>query len=151
MITLKRTNSDDQDFVDIIKYLDAELAIIDGEDHSFYAQYNKIDKIKHVIIAYQDELAIACGAIKEFSSKTMEIKRMYTLKGARGKGLASQVLSDLELWSKELGYDSCMLETGKRQEDAIALYQKNGYQIIPNYGQYIGVANSVCFEKELKS
>jgi putative acetyltransferase len=59
------------------------------------------------------------------------------------------VLKALEDWAKELGYHKCILETGKRQPDAIALYQKNGYSIMPNYGQYQGVTNSVCFEKQL--
>jgi putative acetyltransferase len=60
------------------------------------------------------------------------------------------VLSELESWAAELGYPKCVLETGKRQPEAIALYEKQGYQRIPNYGQYIGVENSVCFEKVLK-
>ncbi len=50
-------------------------------------------------------------------------------------------------WASELGYTSCVLETGKRQPEAIALYTKNGYKIIPNYEQYEGVENSVCFRK----
>ena len=41
------------------------------------------------------------------------------------------------------------VETGKKQPEAIALYRKKGYEQIPNYGQYIGVENSVCFEKTL--
>jgi len=55
----------------------------------------------------------------------------------------------LEHWAVELGYKKCVLETGKRQPDAIALYTKQGYESIPNYGQYMGMENSVCFEKEL--
>jgi len=50
----------------------------------------------------------------------------------------------------ELGYEKCILETGKKQPEAIALYKKNGYKLIPNYGQYAEVENSVCFEKEMK-
>ena len=79
----------------------------------------------------------------------MEVKRMYTLPEYRGKGLAAMVLSDLEKWASELAYKRCVLETGKRQPEAIKLYEKNGYQVTPNYGQYIGIENSVCFEKPL--
>jgi len=150
MTTLKRTNSDDKDFIELVKYLDAELAIIDGEDHSFYDQYNKIDNIKHVIVAYKDNKPAACGAIKELNPTTMEVKRMYTVAKGRGHGLATQILVQLEQWALELGYQKCVLETGKRQEDAVALYQKNGYQLTNNYGQYVGIENSVCFEKEMK-
>jgi GNAT superfamily N-acetyltransferase len=74
---------------------------------------------------------------------------MYTRPDSRGKGIASLVLAELERWAGELSYERCMLETGKRQPEAIALYKRRGYGIIPNYGQYVGVENSVCFAKEL--
>jgi len=79
----------------------------------------------------------------------MEVKRMYVLPQHRGKGLATRILTGLESWAKELSYQKCILETGKRQPEAIALYTKNGYIVIPNYGQYKGIENSVCFEKVL--
>lgn len=148
-LSIKKTNSSDLDFVELVRLLDTELAIIDGDDHGFYSQYNKIDKINHVVLVYDGAIAIACGAIKEFSTTAMEVKRMFTLPNYRGKGAASILLKELEKWAKELGYAECVLETGKRQEDAVALYQKNGYRIIPNYGQYIGVENSVCFKKKI--
>ena len=74
---------------------------------------------------------------------------MYTAPESRGKGIASQVLRELENWASELSYKKCILETGKKQPEAIGLYKKNGYKIIPNYGQYAGVDNSLCFEKEV--
>lgn len=149
MLYLKRTDSDDPDFVALVKLLDADLALRDGEEHTFYAQYNKIDKIKHVVLAYEDDTPLGCGAIKEFESGTMEVKRMYVLPDGRGKGIATKLLAELEDWARELSFDRCILETGLKQPEAIGLYQKNGYQLIPNYGQYAGVENSVCFEKML--
>jgi GNAT superfamily N-acetyltransferase len=77
----------------------------------------------------------------------MEVKRMYVLPNNRGKGIATTLLWELEKWALELGYMKCVLETGKRQPEAISLYEKSGYQRIPNYGQYKGVENSICFEK----
>ena len=59
------------------------------------------------------------------------------------------VLKDLEAWAKELGYTKCILETGKKMPEAIRVYEKNDYALIPNYGQYAGVVESVCFEKLL--
>ena len=150
MINILRTNSDNKDFISLVKLLDADLAERDGKEHSFYAQYNKIDKIKYVIVAYENGNPVSCGAIKEYEPGIMEVKRMYTLLESRGKGFASKILSELEKWAKELGYGKCILETGKKQPEAIALYKKNGYKLIPNYGQYAGVENSVCFEKEIK-
>ena len=150
MITIKRANSDNKDFIELVKYLDADLAKRDGKEHSFYAQFNKIDKIKHVIVAYENDDPIGCGAIKEYAPKIVEIKRMYTSPASRGKGIATKILIELEKWATELSYEKCILETGKRQSEAIALYKKNGYQLIQNYGQYAGIENSQCFEKEMK-
>ena len=121
MLTFLRTNSTHQDFISLVRQLDIELATIDGDEHSFYVQYNKIDKINHVIIAYENELPIACGAIKQFSENTMEVKRMYILAPYRGKGTASGVLIQLEKWAAEMNYSQCILETGIRQPDAIRL------------------------------
>lgn len=149
MITITRTTSDNLDFINLVAALDKELAIIDGDDHAFYSQYNKIDKIQHAIVAYKDGFPVGCGAIKQFDPNSMEVKRMFVNPKGRNMGTATAILKDLENWAKELGYKKCLLETGKRQEDAVALYTKNGYDLIPNYGQYEGVENSVCFEKVL--
>ena len=150
MIATIRTDSDNQDFIELVKYLDADLAARDGDDHPFYAQFNKINKIKYVVVAYENDRPVGCGAIKEYAPAIMEVKRMYTAPGSRGRGIASQVLNALEIWAAELSYEKCILETGKKQPEAIALYQKNGYHLIPNYGQYAEIENSLCFEKHLK-
>ena len=149
MLTLIRTDASHPHFIELVRGLDADLAIRDGRDHDFYNQFNKIDMIKYAVVAYEDDKPTSCGAIKEFDPVTMEVKRMYTLPVSRGKGIASQVLNELEIWAKELNYKKCILETGKKQPEAIALYQKSGYKLISNYGQYAGIDNSVCFEKEL--
>ena len=149
MITIKRTDSEDLDFQSLVGELDKELAIRDGEDHSFYAQYNKINAIKYVLVAYENDKAVGCGAIKSFDENSMEVKRMFVPLENRGKGVASLILKELENWAKELGNEKCVLETGYKQPEAIRLYEKNGYIKIPNYGQYIGMNNSVCFEKML--
>ena len=150
MIKITRTNSHNPDFIGLVKLLDADLEIRDGEDHTFYAQFNKLDKIKYVVIAYENEKPSGCGALKEFNANTMEIKRMYVSPESRKKGIATKILTELENWSSELSYENCILETGKRQPEAIELYKKNGYKRIPNYGQYSGVENSLCFEKKIK-
>lgn len=150
MITTIRTNSENQDFRELVKYLDADLAIRDGSEHAFYAQFNKVDMIKHVVVAYDEKKPVGCGAIKVLTSDSMEVKRMYTAPESRGKGVASTVLNELEKWTAELSYGKCLLETGKKQPEAIALYTKSGYKVVQNYGQYAGVENSICFEKKLE-
>lgn len=149
MLSLIRTHSVNPDFVSLVLQLDQDLAERDGKEHGFYAQFNTLTAIQHVVVAYEEGKAVACGAMKELDKNTMEIKRMFTTPTHRAKGIASQVLGELETWAKESGYTVCRLETGKRQPEAIAVYQKNGYVQIPNYGQYAGIENSVCFEKKL--
>jgi len=149
MLQIIRTNSSHPNFISLVKLLDAELAERDGDDNVFYAQFNKLDMIKHVLVVYEKDKPIACGAIKEFDPTTMEVKRMYTLAEYRCKGIATKILIELEKWAAELNYKKCILETGKRQPEAIQLYKKSGYRLISNYGQYAGVENSLCFEKEV--
>lgn len=148
-INLLRTDSNHSGFKDLVRQLDAYLAVTDGEDHAFYDQFNKIDHIRHVVIAFSDNQPVGCGAIKEFSSTAAEVKRMFVIPEVRGRGIALSILSELEKWAVELGYAACVLETGSRQVEAIALYTKAGYSLIPNYGQYEGVENSLCFEKRV--
>ena len=149
MINILRTDSTHPDFIELVRRLDADLAERDGEDHSFYSQFNAIDGIKYAVAAYENNRPMGCGAMKEYEQAAMEIKRMYTLPESRGKGIATRILTELEHWAAELSCKKCILETGKRQPEAIRLYEKYGYRPIPNYGQYAGVENSVCFEKLL--
>jgi len=149
MFTLKRISSQHQDFIRLVAALDKDLSERDGNDHAFYNQFNSISEIKYALVAYLDTKPVGCGAIKEFDSISMEVKRMYVLPEARGQGLATLILKGLEAWAKELGYENCVLETGKRQPEAISLYTKNCYETISNYGQYVGIENSVCFRKIL--
>ena len=149
MITLKRTNSDDVDFKKLVALLDQDLAIRDGEDHAFYNQFNKTDKIKHAVVYYENDIPVGCGAFREKESDKTEIKRMYVQPDHRKKGIASAILKELEIWAKEVGYTYTILETGKNQPEAINLYQKQEYTIIPNYPPYEQMDNSVCMKKTL--
>ena len=144
-----RTDSSNKDFQNLVKELDAYLAIVDGKEHDFYNQYNKIDSIKYAVVIYDGDEPVGCGAIKEYAEGIMEVKRMYVPEDKRGRGIASMVLKELEKWAKELKMEKCILETGHRQVEAVRLYMKSGYKVISNYGQYAGVENSVCFEKNL--
>ncbi len=147
MVRILRTNSDNISFRGLVALLDADLAQRDGDDHPFYAQYNKIDKIKHAVVAYVNEKPAGCGAIKEYEKDTAEVKRMFVCADHRRKGIARRILSELEQWAEELHYSCCILETGKKQPEAIALYQNSGYTLIPNYGQYANIDNSICMKK----
>ena len=156
-IKTERTTSENQDFINLVKDLDAYLKITDEDEHDFYNQFNNIDVLKHVVVIYSDtetssaqvKKPIGCGAIKKFDLTTMEIKRMYLSPENRGKNIAQKIVEELEVWTKELGYKKCILETGKRQLEAVKFYHKCKYKIIPNYGQYKNMENSICFEKTI--
>ncbi|MDO7854108.1 GNAT family N-acetyltransferase [Hymenobacter convexus] len=149
MLRLVRTTSENADFRALVQLLDQDLARRDGAEHAFYAQFNKIAKINHAVVAYLGDEPVGCGAMKEFEAGQMEIKRMFVQPAHRGTGVAPAVLAELERWAREQKYTACVLETGKKQPEAIRLYEKSGYEFTPNYGQYIGVENSVCLRKAL--
>ena len=128
--------------------LDEYLAYVDGDDHAFYDQFNKIDALQHCIVLFEEENPVGCGAIKGYDGETAEIKRMFVIPEFRGKGYASAILNELEQWAKKLQFKKVILETGTGQKEAIKLYRKT-YEQIENYGQYKGVDTSVCFSKEL--
>ena len=147
MLKITRTDSVNADFRELVQLLDGELRIRDGAEHGFYAQFNKIDTIREVVVAYENEIAVGCGAFKEYEHNIAEIKRMFVRPESRNQGIAGKILSELEAWANELNFAECVLETGLKQPEAVHLYQKSGYEIIPNYGQYAGVENSVCMRK----
>lgn len=151
MIELVRTNSEDPDFLALVMLLDDELQIRDGVEHSFYAQFNKPVGLSGVVVAYLDETPVGCGAFKTYSAETAEIKRMFVKSEERGKRIAADILAELEAWAREMDLSECILETGFKQPEAIALYKRSGYDVIPNYGQYAGIENSVCMRKSVEN
>jgi putative acetyltransferase len=149
MLQINRTSSENVDFQTLVKELDQYLAFVDGDDHAYYHQFNKTDSLQYVLVAYWNGVAVGCGAIRPYDETSMEVKRMYVLPEQRGKGLAKAILKELEHWAAELHFENCILETGKRQTEAVGLYKNCGYEVIENYGQYKAVTNSVCFKKSL--
>jgi putative acetyltransferase len=146
MLQLVRTDSSNQGFRDLVQLLDAYLSEKNGDQDAFFSAYNKIDQINNVVVGYEDGRAVACGAFKPYEGMA-EIKRMYVREHCRGRGLAGQVLKELEIWAAQSGFSFCVLETAKFMPDAVGLYRKHQYEIIPNYGQYEGVEDSVCMKK----
>lgn len=149
MLEIVRTDSNNPDFIALVKSLDSYLKVTDGDEHTFYNQFNNIDVLKHCIVAYADKRAVGCGAFKVYDANTAEIKRMFTKPESRGKNIARKILTNLEVWAKEIGNSYSILETGKRQIEAVTFYKKCGYTVISNYGQYKNMDNSICYKKEL--
>lgn len=149
MIKTQRSEAGNPDFTHLTEQLDHYLSKINGEKDFFFKKHNHIDHSMKVALIYKEEIAIACGAFKQITNEVAEIKRMYVLPEQRSKGVASKLLISLEDWARELGFQYSRLETAKSMIDAVALYLKNGYQVIPNYAPYIGEESSICFEKKL--
>ena len=149
MIEIKRTNSQNEDFIQLVAALDKDLAIRDGDEHGFYAQFNKIANLNHVVVLYNNNIPVACGAIKPYESNCMEPKHNSVPETQRAKRRASTALTELEKWALDLDTSQLILQTQLKQPEAIAFYRKNNYTVIPNYGQYANIENSVCFEKNL--
>ncbi|MGZ2370440.1 GNAT family N-acetyltransferase [Ancylomarina sp. YFZ004] len=148
MIRIVRTNAENKAFIKLVQLLNSDLAERDGANHPL-SQFNTIENIKYVVLAYENNKPIGCGAIAAYDSSTMEVKRMYVSPEVRGKRIGSHMLSELERWAKELGSSSCILFTGKNQPEANRLYVRSGYSQIKKYGKLAEIADSLCFAKEL--
>jgi len=144
---LVRTTSNHSDFQKLIAIFDEYLVDIDGDQRDFFSHYNN-KHLEHALVVYDGETAVGCGGFKKYDEHTAEIKRMFVHPDHRGKGIASTILMELENWAKEEDFTAFILETSPKLTNAIALYKKTGYQLIPNFGQYIGVENSLCMKKE---
>ena len=149
MITLARTTSQNKDFQELIRLLDEGLWERYGEIQGPYVALNKVENNQTVIVAYVEGIAQGCGCFKQLQHSVVEIKRMFVREEARGKGIASALLKELESWAIELGNTIAILETGTKQIEAIGMYKKSGYSQMDNYEPYIGMPYSVCFQKDL--
>jgi GNAT superfamily N-acetyltransferase len=149
-IKTKRTTANHPDFIYLVSLLDHELWVELEEDQSTYDQYNKVPDIQTAVIIYYDEKSVAIGCFKKYNDTTVEIKRMYVAKAYRGKGISKMILTELERWAIEEGFEYSILETSIHFDIAKSLYQKAGYVVIPNYDQYKGLKESVCMKKKLE-
>lgn len=149
MINIKRTDAANPDFIQLTRLLDEYLAVKNGVKNEFFSQFNKIDMIKNVVVVYDQNAAVGCGAFKYYDSRTVEIKRMFVRPEYRRRGLAKLILFELEKWAEENGFEAAVLETADFLGEAVSLYFKSDYNRIPNFGQYENEPNSVCMKKEL--
>jgi GNAT superfamily N-acetyltransferase len=148
-IHLTKTNSNDPDFRKLIQELDADLRSRNGELMDIYDQHNVIEKIDTIVIAWLNDEPVGCGCFKPFDGTSVEIKRMFVKPEARGNKISARILKELEDWAQGLGFGYTVLETGSKQVAALGLYQKTGYTLIPNYGPYVDLPDSICFRKVL--
>jgi GNAT superfamily N-acetyltransferase len=149
MSAIVRTNSNNPDFLSLVVELDKDLRSRYKELQDTYSQYNKVPNLPTVVVAYEKEIPVGCGCFKPFDDNSVEIKRMFVAESHRGTGVAASILKELEKWAREFGYTQTVLETGTLQYEAIRFYQREGYIVTENYGQYIGMETSMCMKKQL--
>lgn len=144
-----KTDSSNNDFLKLVSLLDTDLSKRYGNKQKQYKKYNKVDYIKVVVLVYNKDTPVACGAIKEYNNSSAELKRVYVVNQYRKQGIAKKIISELEKMAKIQGFKYLILETGIKQFEAISLYNSLGYKKIENYGPYIGNENSICMKKQL--
>jgi len=143
-----RTNYLDPAFKELVEQLNTDLANRDGKDHPL-SQFNEIIHLKHVVLVLIKNKAVGCGAIAKYNLTSMEIKRMFVIPSHRGLRIGENILSELENWSKELGYAKCILFMGANQPEAMKLYLRNNFSVIENYGKLKNIPDSICLAKSL--
>ncbi|HEY5230325.1 MAG TPA: GNAT family N-acetyltransferase [Galbitalea sp.] len=102
-----------------------------------------------VFAARENGVSLGMAALVDRADGTAELKRMFVLPDARGRGIAADLIAALENFASAHDIRVVQLETGPLQHSAIRLYERSGYSLIPNFGKYVGDSNSVCYEKSL--
>ena len=146
---LLRTSNQDEQFVALPRQLDDELRQRYGELQDLYAPHNRLDRIDTALLGVAEGQPVACGCFKRLDAQRAEVKRMFVHPQWRRRGYSEQLLRALEAWARELGVQQLLLEIGRRQPEAIALYHKLGFTPIAGYGPYVSLGNSLCMAKSL--
>ncbi|ROP74992.1 GNAT family N-acetyltransferase [Curtobacterium sp. PhB115] len=160
MITIERVSWDDPRGVVLRARMDDEMherygSSIGDEDPAITAERNRALSVDPSTIVTSvlavDESGEAVGhiAVRRLGDE-VELKRLIVLTSARGKGAATALLDECERIGRELGAPRLILQTGDKQPDAVALYEKTGWTPIPVYEPYVATLPwSFCFEKAL--
>jgi GNAT superfamily N-acetyltransferase len=148
-VTLTLENPSSPVCLHLIEQLSAELGERYGDDGgaNSYDPHKPLLSGAAFFVARMDGRPVGCGAIRPLEPGVGEVKRMFVLPEARGRGISRLILQKIESVAGEMGYSRLRLETGKRQPEAIALYESTGYRRAPCYGYYAEDPLSVCFEK----
>lgn len=146
-----RTDGKDKDFIENCRLLDMDLDRRVGKKikRDKYKKFNRIDEIQQAIVVYEGNKAVGGGAIRRYNDEDIELKRVFVHAEYQGQGIGSKLVSLLIEWAEELGYQRMILETGELLAESCAVYKKLGFQVIPNYGPYVDMEESLCMAKEL--
>lgn len=148
---------DDPDAVKLIEAVQQEYVVRYGDVDATPVEVAEFVAPRGIfLVGYLDDVPVACGAWRahdgpapEFRPGDVELKRMYVVPSARGKGFARAMLAELERTAAAAGRVRAVLETGTEQPEAIALYESSAYHVIDNFGVYKNEPESRCFAKML--
>ena len=148
---IEYTDGRDRNFIELCHELDDFLnEIVGGEENrAEYLQYNKLDDIHDVVVAYENDVPVGSASFKKYDDECAEGKRVFVKQEYRGRGISNILMKMLEERAREKGFKYFILESGEPLVSAMALYRKSGYKVIPNYGQYVDMEESVCMKKKL--
>lgn len=148
----KRTDGKNKDFIENCRLLDMDLDRRVGKKikRDKYKQFNLLDEIQHAIVVYENDTVVGGGAIRKYDDENIELKRVFVHSEYQGRGIGSRLVALLIEWAMELGYKRMVLETGELLAESCAVYNKLGFKIIPNYGPYVNMPESLCMAKDLK-
>ena len=146
-----RKDGKNKDFIENCRLLDMDLDRRVGKKikRDKYTKYNQLDEINEAIVVYDGNRAIGGGAIRRYDDENVELKRVFIHTEHQGQGIGSKLVSLLIEWAIELGYKRMILETGELLVESCAVYNKLGFEVIPNYGPYVNMPESLCMAKDL--
>lgn len=163
---------DNEDFSFLCRELDSYLdqAIGGAEKREKYQGFNHLDTMDYVLIAYESNIPIGCGALREYSQepgktvregeewsgeksikKSIELKRVYVRPKYRSRGVGTGILQRLMGYARKRGYQEILLETGEFLKESCRLYTRFGFERIANYGPYVNMEESLCMGRKLSA
>ncbi len=147
-----RTDGKNEDFIDNCRLLDIDLDRRVGRQikREKYEKFNQLDEIREAIVVYDHGRAVGGGAIRRYDDENVELKRVFVHNEYQGQGIGSRLVSLLIEWAAELGYVRMILETGELLAESCAVYKKLGFAVIPNYGPYADMPESLCMAKTIQ-
>ena len=146
-----RTDGINKDFIENCRLLDMDLDRRVGKKikRDKYTKFNQLDEINEAIVVYEGNRVIGGGGIRRYTDEIVELKRVFIHTEYQGQGIGTKLVSLLIEWAIELGYKRMILETGELLAESCAVYRKLGFQVIPNYGPYVNMPESLCMGKDL--
>lgn len=149
-LAIKIVSTDNPELKDLVAELNSFFIKEWGEDvNTSYANHHQLSSMQEAIVAYVEGTPVGCGCWKLLDKETPEIKRMYVKEEYRGTPVVTEILRNLEETIKKQGFKQMVLETGSEMKGAIRFYEKAGFKIVPNFGEFIDDALCVCLRKEL--